>query len=96
MQQINMDRLIRDLNAVAADVEELTKATAGNADEAMVEVRERIASSLRAVKDTLRDTNNYVHDNVWKVMGVAAGVGLLVGVILSRSSGSSRSQPPAE
>jgi ElaB/YqjD/DUF883 family membrane-anchored ribosome-binding protein len=109
VRQVNVDRLVRDLYAVVADVDELIKATAGNANEAIVEVRERIASSLRAAKDNLRDagqcaaeeagsiadaTNDYVHDNVWKVMGIAGGIGLLVGMILSLRSGYSRSRPP--
>lgn len=54
MQRINADRLVRDLDAVAADVEELVKSTAGNADEAIVEARKRIESSLGAAKENLQ------------------------------------------
>lgn len=77
MQRVSTDRLVRDLGAVAADVDELVKSTAGNASEAMADARAR--------------SNTYLRDNVWRAMGVAAGIGLLLGAIVglrSQSSGS--------
>jgi ElaB/YqjD/DUF883 family membrane-anchored ribosome-binding protein len=98
MRYINADRLVRDLRAVGADIDEMVKATEGNAAEAIVAARERIVCSLRAVKDNLEDsgrhvmgqtkyaaksTNRYMHDNVWKIMGIAGAVGILAGTLLS-------------
>ena len=31
-----------------------------------------------------RDTEEYVRDNPWRAIGVAAGIGLVLGMILSR------------
>ncbi len=91
MRQVNAGRLVEDLCAVADDVDQLVKATAGNANEAIVAVRERIECSLRAAKDNLenvrrhavdeaksigRSSNGYVRDNVWTLIGIAGGVGL--------------------
>ena len=43
--------------------------------EAMVMNRTRAAA---------RATDGYVHDNPWTVAGVCAGVGLLIGMLISR------------
>ena len=105
MQRVNADRLLRDLSAVAADVDELVKSTAGNASEAIVEARKRIEVSLGAAKESLEnarlcaieEAQNAAHsmdaglrENVWKAMGIAAGVGLLLGAMMGLKSGSSR------
>ena len=94
MRQVNADRLVEDLCAVADDVNVLVKATAGNANEAIVGARERIGCSLRAAKDNLENVrrravdeakgvgqsvNGYVRDNVWTLIGIAGSVGLLLG-----------------
>jgi len=101
MRHVNTDRLVRDLGAVMADIDELTQAMGENASEAMVAARERIAGSLRTalrnVEDSRRQvmrqtrcvaksTNGYLQDNVWKVMGIAGAVGILAGALLSHKS----------
>jgi ElaB/YqjD/DUF883 family membrane-anchored ribosome-binding protein len=101
MRHVNKDRLVRDLGAVVADIDELTKAMAENASEAIVAARERIAGSLRTAQDNLQDSrrhvmhqakriansaDGYVQDNVWKLMGIAAAVGILAGALLSHRS----------
>ena len=35
-------------------------------------------------KAAARATDDYVHDHPWKAVGVAAGVGLLIGLLLNR------------
>ncbi|HET7776216.1 MAG TPA: hypothetical protein VFK74_07610 [Azospira sp.] len=35
-------------------------------------------------KAAARATDDFVHDNPWKAVGIAAGVGLLLGVIIGR------------
>ena len=101
MRHVNKDRLVRDLGAVVADIDELTKAMGENASEAIVAARERIAGSLRTAQDNLQDSrlhvmyqakriaksaDGYVQDNVWKVMGIAAAVGIFAGALLSHKS----------
>jgi ElaB/YqjD/DUF883 family membrane-anchored ribosome-binding protein len=103
----NADRLFRDLRAAVADLDKLIGATAGDGNAAITAARERISGSLERTKDALAQGREYVMDeakdaaksvdryaqeHVWQVIGVAAGVGLLVGIllVLSQSSRSRR------
>ena len=87
------------MKVVVSDAEEILRATAGVAGEKMVDLRERIAARLREAKLRLADaeaalvdktkaaaraTDDYVHDNPWKSVGVAAGVGFLLGLLVNR------------
>ncbi len=99
MQQVTTDKLVQDLNAVVRDAEELIKATVGIPNERISAIRERAQESLRAataslakakehtvtqVKDAVRTTDAYVHENPWKVLGMAAGAGVLLGLLMQR------------
>lgn len=98
-QQSQKDRLMSDLHAVVAEAESLLRATAGQAGEGASEMRAKVQASLDRAKRNLHDlqdaavekaraagraTDAYVHDNPWQAMGVAAGVGLLIGLLISR------------
>lgn len=91
--------LAENLRRVVSDAEDLLDATAGNADGKFSELRARARENLSRARarladadDALRDgarraanaTDDYVHDNPWSSMGVAAAVGLLIGVLLGR------------
>ena len=93
------DKLLADLKGVVADAEELLAATAHSTGERVAELRERLQDSLRAARDRLADaeavirertremaraTDHYVHEHPWKAIGVAAGIGLLVGMLIGR------------
>ena len=84
---------------VVADTEEILRATAGVAGEKMADLRERIGERLRDAKMRIADaeemlvdktkaaaraTDDYVNDNPWQAVGIAAGVGFLLGVIIGR------------
>lgn len=99
MQQVTTEKLLADLQLVIADAEELLKATAGEADEKVDAVRERAEESIRNAKtriaaagevlgehsrEAARHADQYVHDNPWNAIGVAAGIGLLLGLLLAR------------
>jgi ElaB/YqjD/DUF883 family membrane-anchored ribosome-binding protein len=105
VRQVNADRLVRDLNALATDVDKLVKASADNANEAMADARERIESLLGTAKQNLENarlcaieeaksaaqsTNEYLRDNVWTALGLAGAVGFLLGTIVGHSSARSR------
>jgi ElaB/YqjD/DUF883 family membrane-anchored ribosome-binding protein len=107
MQTVSTDRLFRDLDALAADVEELITSTAGNATEAIAEARARIEISLRNAKRILENARlcpleeandarevkaTYFRVNAWKAIGVAGGIGLLLGLITGLKGGLSRTQ----
>ena len=92
-------KLVSDMKVVVSHAEELLRATAGVADEKMNDLRERIGQSLRDAKLRLADaegavvdktkaaaraTDDFVHENPWRAVGVAAVVGLLLGAVISR------------
>ncbi|MBI4189815.1 MAG: DUF883 domain-containing protein [Betaproteobacteria bacterium] len=93
------DKLVQDFRIVVADAEELLKATASQAGEKVTAARERIQDSLHKAKVKLaeaedvvvlktkqaaRVTDEYVHENPWRAVGIAAGVGLIVGLLIGR------------
>jgi ElaB/YqjD/DUF883 family membrane-anchored ribosome-binding protein len=107
MQRVNADGLMRDLSAVAADVDALLKSTAGSANQAIADARERIEISLRTAKQHLEDarlctieeamsvaqsTDAYLRKNAWKAIGVAGSIGLLLGAIVGLEIASSRTR----
>lgn len=97
--EISKEKLMQDLRVVVADAEELLRATAGQAGEKVSAARERIQENLEAAKERLaaaqetvvirtkqaaKATDEYVHENPWKAVGIAAGAGLIVGMLISR------------
>ena len=96
---VSREKLAADLRIVIADAEELLRATAGQMGEKAVVARERIQESMRVAKDKLaraeevmvdktkaaaRATDDYVHDHPWGAVGIAAAVGLVLGMLISR------------
>jgi ElaB/YqjD/DUF883 family membrane-anchored ribosome-binding protein len=92
-------KLVSDMKNVVSDAEEILRATAGVAGERMVDLRERIGDRLRDAKLRIADaeaalvdktkaaaraTDDYVNDNPWQAVGIAAGIGLLLGIIIAR------------
>jgi len=99
LEAVGKDKLIEDLKVVAQDVEDLLKATATQTSEKVTAARARAEESLRAVKMSLEDagdavaartraaqqaTERYVRDNPWQAVGIAAGVGFLIGYLIGR------------
>ena len=80
--------LMTDLRAVIADAEELLQATADQAGPKIREVRARAEESLRTAREHLggvgAELDDKVRANPWAAVGIAAGVGLIVGILLSR------------
>lgn len=96
---VNKDKLVADLKLVVADAEELLRATASQAGEKVSAARERIQASLASAKVKLGDAeraalekakeaakaaDDYVQENPWQAVGIAAGVGLLLGLLIGR------------
>jgi len=77
-----------ELRNVIADAEELLRATADQAGPKVQEVRARAEESLRNAREHLsgagRQLDSQVRDNPWAAVGVAAAIGLLAGILLSR------------
>jgi ElaB/YqjD/DUF883 family membrane-anchored ribosome-binding protein len=99
MEHVSTDKLMHDLRAVVGDTEELLKATAGQTGERVEKVRARVEDSLRTARVRMEDTGRaveararaashevdlQVHEHAWTAVGVAAGVGLVLGIVLGR------------
>ena len=93
------DKLVADLKLVVADAEELLTATASQTGEKVAALRERMQENLRSARIRLADadaalrektrevakaTDHYVHENPWKAIGIGAGVGLVIGLLIGR------------
>jgi ElaB/YqjD/DUF883 family membrane-anchored ribosome-binding protein len=93
------DKLMSDLKVVIADTEELLQVTAGQVGDKATALRTRVQENLAQAKVRLADlqdaavakakaagnaTDDFVHDNPWKSVGIAAGVGLVVGLLIGR------------
>lgn len=97
--EVTTDKLLKDLQTVIEDAEALLKATANQAGEKVQEARARAQESLDAARERLdsmkdealrharefvNDGEEYVRENPWTAIGIAAGAGLLIGLLLSR------------
>jgi len=82
------EKLMQDLRSVVGDVEDLLKATANQTGERIEKARARAEQSLRAARASLEDAsrqvNDQVHQHPWTAVGIAAGVGLVLGILLGR------------
>ncbi|MBK6293323.1 MAG: DUF883 domain-containing protein [Rhodoferax sp.] len=92
-------QLVSDIKAVIADAEEILGATADQGGEKISALRARIQERLRDARTRLaaaeavlldktraaaRATDAYVHESPWQAVGIGAGVGFLLGLILGR------------
>jgi ElaB/YqjD/DUF883 family membrane-anchored ribosome-binding protein len=96
---VSADQLIDDLHTVIRDAESLLKATAAQTGEKIEAVRARAEKSVQQAKARLADVeaealrraqaladdaDQYVRHNPWQAVGIAAGVGLVLGLLISR------------
>jgi ElaB/YqjD/DUF883 family membrane-anchored ribosome-binding protein len=91
------EKLVSDLKSLVEDAEELLKATANQAGEKIGVARQKIEQSLIEGKKALADAektllakskecaeiaDDYVRENPWTAVGIAAGVGLVLGLLI--------------
>jgi ElaB/YqjD/DUF883 family membrane-anchored ribosome-binding protein len=99
MKRVTTADLMDDLRKVVYDTEALLRATEGQIGEKADEARRRVQAALDAARTRLKAmqgsavemgeeaveaTETYVRENPWQAVGIAAGVGLLLGLLLSR------------
>jgi ElaB/YqjD/DUF883 family membrane-anchored ribosome-binding protein len=91
-------QLVDDFNRVVSDTESLLRAMASVPGEKASALRATVEDNLNAAKRRVRDiqgaafekgtaavraTDEYVHENPWTLIGVAAAVGLIVGLVIA-------------
>lgn len=91
---VTPEDILEDLRAVVRDAEALLRATEGQAGDKINEVRDRVRGTLDEARERIKEAgvdagartraaartaDNYVHENPWLVIGVAAGLGYLIG-----------------
>lgn len=93
------DILMDDFQALVRDTEKLLADTANLAGDQADELREQIHDRLLQARETLQLTQDsvrqrsqaalgsaeqYVQENPWQAVGIAAGIGLLIGLLSKR------------
>ncbi|OLS62941.1 DUF883 family protein [Pseudomonas putida] len=97
--QTAQEILMADFQTLVRDTEKLLEHTATLAGDQADELRAQIHDNLLRARETLQQTNNdlrergqaaltnteeYVQTNPWQSIGIAAGVGFLIGLLASR------------
>ena len=97
--ETSRSRLVDGLAAVLGEVEDMLKRAAGETGERAKDLRAQVDAKLLAAKlqleelhgvatghakDAARATDEYVHGHPWQAVGVAAAVGFVVGLLVSR------------
>ena len=93
--------LSREFNSFLADVEDLVKETAALGGDELAQTRARLSKRISAARDSIGElgdnlaeqgrrtataTNDYVHEQPWKVIGASAAAAFLLGFVLARRS----------
>jgi ElaB/YqjD/DUF883 family membrane-anchored ribosome-binding protein len=92
-------RVMADLKSLVRDSEDLLRATAGDVSEKAKEARSRVTAALERAKATCEDlqeqtaataraaartADTTIREHPYESLGVAFGVGLLIGVLVTR------------
>src|SRR5580704_14762480 len=95
------DYASEEVRAFLADVEDLVKKGANGGDADVARLRSRVAGAIGDVRQAVGDTteslrerarmavtvtDDYVHDRPWTAIGLAAALGVIVGVGVSAVS----------
>ena len=93
------ERLVADLRAVVQDAEALLEATSAESGDKIESLRARIEQSMRQARERIEQAEgeaveharkaaqtaeSFVQDKPWQSLGVAAGAGLLLGLLINR------------
>jgi ElaB/YqjD/DUF883 family membrane-anchored ribosome-binding protein len=93
------DKLVDDFAAVLSEAEEMLKRAATETGDKARDLRSQVETKLLRAKLSLQElegqavdhakaaaraTDDYVHDNPWQAIGIAAAVGVVVGLLMNR------------
>ncbi len=93
--ETNLEQIMADLKLLARDAEALMQATAGQAGEQAGELRDRLSTALESAKAACQKleekavagakvADKTIRNHPYESIGVAFGVGLLLGVLVGR------------
>ncbi|QWD63204.1 YqjD family protein [Polynucleobacter sp. MWH-UH2A] len=93
------DQLIDEFKSLVADAETLIKATQDHPGETIGNLRNKALETISGAKEKISSlegdltdkakavaagADDFVHRNPWEAIGVAAGLGLLIGLFIRR------------
>ena len=93
------DQLIGEFKSLMADAEALIKATEDHPGDDIHSIRNKALETISGAKESLSNlegtlaekakvvaegADDFVHRNPWEAVGVAAGLGLLIGLLIRR------------
>nr|MBF0685736.1 DUF883 domain-containing protein [Pseudomonas sp.] len=93
------DELITDVKSGLNNVEELLREAATSTGDRATELRDSAMAALRSASESLVDlqesmlergkkaaraTDDYVHDNPWRSLGMAVATGFVIGLLINR------------
>ena len=96
---LSRETLLDDFSARLAEAEDLLKRAGNETGERAKDLRAQVEAKLLAAKlrlqelegeavdrakDAARYTDDYVHENPWRAIGIAAAVGFVAGLMLNR------------
>jgi len=96
---VQSEKLISDVKSLVSDTEDLVKATAAQAGEKIGDIRTRAQHAVNNLKPQLAKletivtekaktaasaTDAYVREKPWTAIGISAGVGLIIGLLIGR------------
>jgi ElaB/YqjD/DUF883 family membrane-anchored ribosome-binding protein len=91
--------IARDIQNVVTDAQELLKTVQSEGQSRLTEVQTKVQSQLNVARQKLTDlqttvqagakqamdtTDAYVRTNPWRAVGISAGVGALIGILIAR------------
>ncbi|OGB33592.1 MAG: hypothetical protein A3F78_01780 [Burkholderiales bacterium RIFCSPLOWO2_12_FULL_61_40] len=94
-----IDNLVEDFGSMLTEAEVLLKRSGNESGDTARALRSEVEAKLLAAKLRLQElegkaidgakaaqkaTNAYVHENPWQSIGIAAAVGLVVGLLMNR------------
>jgi ElaB/YqjD/DUF883 family membrane-anchored ribosome-binding protein len=93
------DKLLSDMKILLSDTEELVRATAAQTGDRVTDIRSRLQQAINNLKPqlariettmlekskaTAAATDQYIHENPWLAVGVSAGLGVVIGLLIGR------------
>ena len=99
MHPINKKILIEDTKLLLSDAQEILQVIAYQTNESVTDLRFRLEDKIAKYKKDLarlqdatvtkvteagRATDDYVHQEPWKAIGIAAGIAFVVGMLVCR------------